>query len=73
MLLRNQVENLWTRKYRYQCCKFRCKAQTHFFSHDELMIVKIDFVGPLVDTAEEEAACMSNNDEDDTHTSFITI
>ena len=48
-------------------------SQTHFFFRDELLSVKIDFVGPLVDTADDGVACTSSDGENETHTSFITI
>ena len=48
-------------------------SETHLSFYNKLEIVKLDFVGPLVDTAGDEAACMSIVDEDDTHTGKLTI
>ena len=47
--------------------------QTHSYFRDELLLVKFNFVGPLVDTADDRVACTSSWCENDTHSSFITI
>ena len=48
-------------------------SKTHLSSHNKLEIVKLDFVGPLVDTVGDEAACTSFDDVDDAHTGKLTI
>ena len=61
----NKVTSGSIEVFRLRCCKFGYKSQTHFFFCDELLSVKVDFVGPLVDTADEGVACTRIDDEDE--------